>query len=727
MTKSRGFLLGFYSLLSQVILVREVLNILSGNEISIVAFFSIWLGGIFLGALLQNFINVREKSVKFLTISNPLILFLLTLVSLFLIRWIRIPLHLSHGEVVPVGYFFFVSLSVFPLSFFIGFSFPLILRYEKGGLSPASLYFWESVGSIFSLIFFTFFLAGRANPVSIVFLMGIFSFLFLFKNKFVSVLVFLSILFSFFIWGSYLTKFFENLRWRSYQNGFKLVVSKDSKYQNISIGKLNEEYGIFLNGDLFTIFPDPYTKKIRDYFFLLQNFPKKVLVVGGGYEEDLKYFLRFKGIKKLYYVELDPDYINVLKPFTGEIKDERLKIFFEDGRKFLKENREKFDLIVLNVPQPANLNENRFYTKEFCEILKNSLTENGFLATHLPGKENYMGREVKGFISSYYFTLKKSFKNVIAIPGDEILFLAGSGNFILDLKELVKRYDEINLDKNFSPYSLSLILQRERIDWLNNILNGSGGELNDDYHPELFFKFLRVLSLKYGGKITKGIGDEELRLLLYTFISVLVLIIFYLYVLLFLFKLDLRVKKYASFLSMFLGGFGGMSILYIYIYLFQIFYGYVYSYIGLLFAIFMTGLTCGSFIFQKWILNSWKKCLLLSLIPLIVFLSTYIFTYFNLTDISIFIIFFSIFLGGFSTGGLFATSSETLEKTGIEREKSGAIIDSLDHLGGISSTIFIGFLSMNFFGVGKTLLLLFFIFLIFSIFSILLNFTEIKS
>ncbi len=624
MDRIRGFTLGFFSLLFQVLLIREVLNILSGNEISIITFFFIWLGGILTGAILQSFVSLNKKFANILTILDPLILSLLSLFSFVFIRYIRNFLNLSPGEIVPIGSFFFVCLGVLPLSFFVGFSFPLILKSDYGKISPSELYFYESAGSIFSCVIFTFLLAGKVHPALIIIFSIIFSIPLLFKKeKYIFLFLLFAISFSFYVSFKSvpIKNYFDQLRWKGYKNGFSLLISEDTKYQNLSIGKLSEERGIFVNGSLFTTFPDPYMKKLKDYFLLLQNEPKKILIIGGGYEEDLNYFLKYKNLKSLYYVELDPKYIEILNEIGVKVKSSKLKIFFEDGRKFLRENREKFDLIILNVPTPANLNENRFFTLEFFKLLKKSLSPNGIISCSLPGKENYLGKDVGSLLLSLFWTLKNSFKNVVAIPGEKIIFIAKNNNvkFQLNLNKLVANYKKLDLDKSYSPYAFTLILQPYRIKWLNNVLNSKKGDINRDFHPELFFKFLKVFNIKYGSSKFKRIDERDLKVILDIFYSIFFLILIFLSLNIIFGRNGKNLSKYTSYISMFIGGFSGMALLLLYIYLFQIARGYVYSFIGFIFAVFMAGLAAGSFFIKREFVGTFKKHLILSFLLFFLF------------------------------------------------------------------------------------------------------------
>ena len=45
--------------------------------------------------------------------------------------------------------------------------------------------------------------------------------------------------------------------------------------------------------------------------------------------------------------------------------DPRVTVAFEDGRAFLERTDKTYDAILLNLPEPATAQINRFYTREF--------------------------------------------------------------------------------------------------------------------------------------------------------------------------------------------------------------------------------------------------------------------------------------------------------------------------------------------------------------------------
>ena len=86
--------------------------------------------------------------------------------------------------------------------------------------------------------------------------------------------------------------------------------------------------------------------------------------------------------------------------------------------------QERYDLIFINLPYPSTLQLNRFYTREFFQMAREILAEDGVLVVGAPGILTYMSPELRDLNAVIYETLVEVFPHVRPIPGDYNLFLA---------------------------------------------------------------------------------------------------------------------------------------------------------------------------------------------------------------------------------------------------------------------------------------------------------------
>lgn len=117
------------------------------------------------------------------------------------------------------------------------------------------------------------------------------------------------------------------------------------------------------------------------------DFPVKVLITGGGEGATAREVLRYSSVQEVYIVDLDKEVIEICKKYLpewhrGAFEDKRVKLKFEDGRKFLKRRGSKFDIILLDLPEPTDGGHAfKLYTREFYELVYNRLSKDGIAVT----------------------------------------------------------------------------------------------------------------------------------------------------------------------------------------------------------------------------------------------------------------------------------------------------------------------------------------------------------
>ncbi len=95
------------------------------------------------------------------------------------------------------------------------------------------------------------------------------------------------------------------------------------------------------------------------------------------------------------------------------LKDRRVRIIFDDGRRFIKGVKQPgYDLVVLNLPQPSTASINRFYTTEFFGEVKKVLKKHGILSISIAQSAGYMGRSMQRANGSIYNSLESVFGHV---------------------------------------------------------------------------------------------------------------------------------------------------------------------------------------------------------------------------------------------------------------------------------------------------------------------------
>lgn len=111
--------------------------------------------------------------------------------------------------------------------------------------------------------------------------------------------------------------------------------------------------------------------------------PRKVLVIGGGDGGTLREALKHPSVGSATLVDIDPEVIEVSKRFFPAVAsgfaDPRAVSSPGDGAAFLRETREKFDIILVDAPDPVGPAQS-LHTQEFFKSAQAALTENGVFA-----------------------------------------------------------------------------------------------------------------------------------------------------------------------------------------------------------------------------------------------------------------------------------------------------------------------------------------------------------
>ncbi len=170
----------------------------------------------------------------------------------------------------------------------------------------------------------------------------------------------------------------------------KRVNSIKSRYQNIELIDTHS-YGLALRID------DYWMTSEKDEFFYHENMvhpaavafgaPKSALIIGGGDGGAAEEYLKYQSIKKVVLAELDEEVINFCKEHlrgvhNGAFDDPRLDLKITDGKKFVENTAEKFDLMMLDLTDPFGPAE-ALYRAEFLKTCKRVLGKHGVLSIHL--------------------------------------------------------------------------------------------------------------------------------------------------------------------------------------------------------------------------------------------------------------------------------------------------------------------------------------------------------
>ena len=616
--------IGFSGLVAQILLLRELLIVFSGNELCIGIILANWLILEAFGCyVLGRYAGKSKNTLETFTVFTILFSFFL-LIAIFLTRILKNVIGISIGEgigFVPMFYSSFLIL--LPVCIFHGALFPVSCRMYamfsgQDASSAGRVYVYDTVGTIFggivcTYLFIPYFHTFHAflglallNCVVCLVLLAPSWKTGLFQK---TILVVLSVLlfFSGYVVFTDQADTLHHYSIRAQWKNLNIVHYQNSQYGNICIIENEGQYIFFLDGipNLITPIPNiPFIEEFVHLPLLAHPEPAKLLVLSGGAGGIINEAFKHASIETIEYAELDPLLIDLLRKFPtplteSELNDSRVTIKHIDGRLFLKTTRNTYDVILLGILEPSNLQTNRFFTKEFFSLVKTRLNEGGILVLGLPGSLMYVNEELKNLNSCIFHTLKSVFSNIRVIPGDgNNLFLSSDSQDILtiDRKQIVERLYTRNIKADeIVPWDIEKKLHHGWQDWFSRFIEGSSQKINSDFNPVGLFYSISHWNALFAPSL-RGLFRQFERVN----VSIIALVFGIVLLLYFLFRSRHRQFLQASIpLSIITTGFAGMIFTLMLIFTFQSLYGYVFSWIGLLVASFMAGAACGAMLITR--------------------------------------------------------------------------------------------------------------------------------
>ncbi|MEK6645935.1 MAG: fused MFS/spermidine synthase [Candidatus Firestonebacteria bacterium] len=168
----------------------------------------------------------------------------------------------------------------------------------------------------------------------------------------------------------------------------KVLYKGKTPFQSMEIFK-NKTFGtlLFLDNKIQISQKDEnrYHQYLVDAPLLAHKNPKSICIVGGGDCFALEEAVKHSSLKRILMVEIDKGVVDFCVQHYPEIKsiikDKRIDIIYQDARKYLEDNVEKFDVLVIDLTEPHGPSK-MLYTHEFYQLLNCRLNKGGIISIH---------------------------------------------------------------------------------------------------------------------------------------------------------------------------------------------------------------------------------------------------------------------------------------------------------------------------------------------------------
>ena len=160
-----------------------------------------------------------------------------------------------------------------------------------------------------------------------------------------------------------------------------------SKYQDVLVFE-SSDYGMVLVLDNVIQCTErdefSYQEMITNLAMFSHPNPKKVLVIGGGDGGVLREVVKHETVEEAILVDIDEAVIRLSKKYLPGMsvgfQHPKVKVFVDDGFKFLQDRQGEFDVIITDSSDPDGPAESLF-EKSYFQLLNGALREGGVITT----------------------------------------------------------------------------------------------------------------------------------------------------------------------------------------------------------------------------------------------------------------------------------------------------------------------------------------------------------
>ena len=698
------FIIGFVSILGQVVILRELNVAFYGVELIYVLSMGVWLFWTGLGALIgrRTYLpSVTAVRVIFLAIG------ILLPAGIAFIRAIRVLFEGIPGAYLPFGQqLIAIFITLFPIGIALGLIFQWAAKlYVKKEKTLAMAYAIESVGGVIGGLTSTLLLQLGVQNFAIGILCSLITVGILLlpgkgRRSFVqTVAVLLAAIFCLLLWDSQRSD--QGMTGWTHPN---LIDTRDSPYSRITIEKSGRQLIIFENDALGFETESTASEEFVHIVAIQHDHPERVLISGGGVEGIIKEILKHAP-RTVDYVELNPVLLGLAEkhlPLSYQecIQSEVVTVHRADPRTFMKDAG-AYDLIFIGMPEPTSGQSNRFYTREYFRQCADKLRPGGVLALRLRSSENLWTKFLSHRNASIYHSLKSEFHDVLVLPGVTNTLVASNARLCRDPEVLIKRFKHRDIKARLiTPAFIRYIYTNDRFFEIIDRLSSTTALPNTDIRPACYRYSMMIWLSKFipemiNPDISLLMDSRRISFILYACFGVIIFG---------LFLLARRSERLKRIILVALAGFLGMAMETLLILYYQVKSGVLFQNIGILLMLFMVGLTAGSIaILQRAKIDQMKYSTIrrqtarLLLIGFGLLSLAFIGLSRSGYPAGIFTVGFLMFIGGFLVAGMFAFCSLSHVK---DQKLIVSPLYAADLLGGcvgslVGSLIFIPFLGME--------------------------------
>lgn len=181
-------------------------------------------------------------------------------------------------------------------------------------------------------------------------------------------------------------------------------------------------------------------------YYMASQKPKRALIIGGGDGGAASKLLELN-LERIVNVEIDSQVVEVSKRYfpnlSSAFKDKRVTLIVDDGIKYVKESKEKFDLVIIDSTDPDGPAEGLF-SVDFYKNVKNILSDSGVVVSQ-SGSPFYQPKA----LSMAHTAMTEVFKFVKVYTAFIPTYPSGFWSFTMASDSLIEAKDETVLQGKY--------------------------------------------------------------------------------------------------------------------------------------------------------------------------------------------------------------------------------------------------------------------------------------
>ena len=170
----------------------------------------------------------------------------------------------------------------------------------------------------------------------------------------------------------------------------KIILSKVSKYQRIVVTRWKDDIRLYINGRLQFSATDEYRYHealVHPAASLLPS-RSQILVLGGGDGLAVRELLKYNDVESITLVDLDAMITDlartepVLRQLNkAALEHPKVKVVNQDAQQFLQTTVQRYNLIIIDLPDPNDEALVSLYSETFYRLVKRHLAASGLAVT----------------------------------------------------------------------------------------------------------------------------------------------------------------------------------------------------------------------------------------------------------------------------------------------------------------------------------------------------------